>query len=124
MNRFTVARCFLGLLAACAAAALLLFPAAASEAVFPLASRLGMVPPAGMMASTSFAGFEDAQNNVFVRLVTLPGAAFGQLNKTMTNDALKKQGMTVEKRETMTLPSGKAILLIARQEAGTERIRK
>ena len=26
----------------------------------------------------------------------------------MTNDALKKQGMTVEKRERLTLPSGKA----------------
>ena len=34
----------------------------------------------------------------------------------MTNDALKKQGMTVEKRETLPLGGGNAILAIVRQD--------
>ena len=42
----------------------------------------------------------------------------------MTNDALKKQGMTVEKRESMPLASGNAILAIVRQETAAGRIRK
>ena len=47
-----------------------------------------------------------------MRLVALPAEAFSEIEKTMTNDALKKQGMTVEKRESMPLGSGNAILVI------------
>ena len=36
----------------------------------------------------------------------------------MTNDALKKQGMTVEKRETLKLPAATGMLVIVRQDAG------
>ena len=92
-----------GLLAACAISAALLLPAAAADAVFPAGSRLGLVPPAGLKAATSFPGFEDQENGVFIRLVALPAETFSEIEKTMTNDALKKQGMTVEKRESMPL---------------------
>jgi hypothetical protein len=98
--------------------------AQAAEAVFPLASRIGLVPPAGMTASRTFPGFEDTANNVYIRLVTLPGPAFAEIERTMTADALKKQGMIVQKRERLTLPTGKALLMIARQEANGGRIRK
>src|SRR5262249_19010006 len=90
-------------------------PANAAEAVFPIASRIGIVPPAGLNASTAFPGFEDEQKNAFIRLIALPAAAFTEIEKTMTNDAMKKQGMVVEKRETMKLPSGNAILVIVKQ---------
>ena len=118
MNRCPV----LGLLVAFAMSAVL--PAPAAEAIFPLASQIGLVPPPGLTASTSFPGFEDQENNVFVRLVALPGNAYAEIEKTMTNDALRKQGMTVEKREHLTLPSGKALLLFARQDADSVRLRK
>ena len=98
--------------------------AAAADAVFPIGSRLGLVPPAGLKPATSFPGFEDEQNGVFVRLVALPGDAFAEIEKTMTNDALKKQGMTVEKRESLPLGSGNAILAIVRQDTAAGRIRK
>jgi len=113
-----------GLLAACAISAALLLPAAAADAVFPAGSRLGLVPPAGLKAATSFPGFEDQENGVFIRLVALPAETFSEIEKTMTNDALKKQGMTVEKRESMPLGSGNAILAIVRQETPAGRIRK
>ena len=60
-----------------------------------------------------FPGFEDQQNGVFVRLVALPAEAFSEIEKTMTNEALKKQGMTVEKREPSTASGGNAILASA-----------
>jgi len=122
MNR----RPALGLLAACVVSAALLMPAAAAaaDAVFPLASRIGLVPPPGLTASTSFQGFEDRDNGVFVRLIALPGKAFVAIEKTMTNDALRKQGLTIDKRENFALPSGKGLLVVARQQADSVRIRK
>jgi hypothetical protein len=111
-------------LAAVAVSAALLAPAAAADAVFPIGSRLGLVPAPGLEAATTFPGFEDTQNGVFVRLVALPASAFGTIEKTMTNEALKKEGMTVEKRESLPLGGGNAILAIVRQETPKERIRK
>src|SRR5262245_36647280 len=42
----------------------------------------------------------------------------------MTSPALKKQGVIVEKREALALKSGKAVLLIGRQEADGKPMRK
>jgi hypothetical protein len=126
--RFSVVRMLAArALAACAFVAMLavlLTPAAAAEAVFPTGSRLGLTPPPGLQPARSFPGFEDLQNGVFVRLVALPGAAFPEIEKTMTNEALKKQGMTVEKRESLPLSGGNAILAVVRQETTAGRIRK
>lgn len=120
MNRSPILR----LVAAFVASMTLLAPAAAAEAIFPLASQIGLVPPPGLAASTTFLGFEDKQNGVFVRLVALPGNAYAEIEKTMTNEALRKQGMTVEKREHVQLTGGKALLLFARQEASALRLSK
>jgi hypothetical protein len=111
-------------LAACALWSLLVMPAGAADAVFPTASRLGLVPPAGLEVATTFPGFEDNGKTAFIRLITLPQQAFAEIDKTMTNDALKKQGMIVEKRETLKLPAGNAIMVLARQETPAGRIRK
>ena len=99
-------------------------PAAAADAVFPIGSRLGFVPPPDLKPATTYPGFEDEQKGVFARLVALPGNAFPEIEKTMTNDALKKQGMAVEKRESLPLGTGTAILVIVRQDTAAGRIRK
>lgn len=99
-------------------------PATAADAVFPTASRLGLVPPAGLKAATTFPGFEDNGKTAFIRLIALPQQAFAEIDKTMTNEALKKQGMIVEKRETLKLPAGNAIMVLTRQETPAGRIRK
>jgi hypothetical protein len=111
-------------LAACIFLIALALPAGAADAVFPTASRLGMVPPPGLEASKSFPGFEDSDKTAFIRLIALPEQAFAEIDKTMTNDALKKQGMVVEKRETLKLPGGNAILVLTRQETPVGRLRK
>jgi hypothetical protein len=105
-------------------AAVPLAPAQAADAIFPIASPLGLVPLPGFEKAKGFPGFEDRQHSVFVRLIALPGNAFAEIEKTMTNDALKKQGMNVEKREQIALPSGNALLAIVRQDTPAGRIRK
>ena len=115
-------------LAACAVAFCLalpaLSPARAADAVFPVGSRLGLVPPAGIKAASTYLGFEDPPNNVYIRLVALPADAFSDIERTMTNDALKKQGMTVEKRESVPVAGASAMLVTVRQDTATGRIRK
>ena len=113
-----------GAILACAVLAAMPAPATAADAVFPIGSRLGLVPPPGLKPATAFPGFEDQQRGVFIRLVALPGNAFPEIEKTMTNAALKKQGMTVERRESLPLGGGNAILAIMRQETAGGRIRK
>jgi hypothetical protein len=99
-------------------------PVAAAEVIFPTASRIGLVPPPGMRASPSFPGFEDRESNAFIRLIALPGKAFGEIEKTLSSEALKKQGLAVEKRESFAMPTGKGILVIAQQSTDAARIRK
>ena len=85
MNRCPVGRSLLvGWLVACVLSAALLMPAAAADVVFPLGSRIGLVPPPGLNASTAFSGFEDRKNGVYIRLVVLPGKAFAEIEQTMT----------------------------------------
>ena len=124
MNLCPILAQALRLLVAGACSVALLMPAAAADAVFPISSRLGLVPPPGLKPATAFPGFEDPEHGVFIRLVALPGIAFAEIEKTMTNDALKKQGLTVDKRETLPLGKGKASVTIVRQETGSPPIRK
>jgi hypothetical protein len=124
MKPVPVLAAVLRVLAACAALASLPASIAAADVIFPVASRLGLAPPFPLKAATTFPGFEDERNGVFIRLVALPANAYAAIEKTMTNEALRKQGMTVEKRETLTVGGANAILAIVRQNAGPARIRK
>src|SRR5262249_27900303 len=59
--------------------------------------------------------------SVFIRLVPMPEKAFAEIDRTMTIEALNKQGMTVERREPIDVPSatpnnGKGLLIVARQQ--------
>jgi len=111
-------------LAAAVALALTATIAAAAEPVFPPGSRVGLVPPSGMVASDSFVGFADPNKNAAILITILPARAYSQLEKTFDADALKKQGISVQKREPMVLALGKAFLVTARQVADSKRYRK
>jgi hypothetical protein len=107
-------------------AALALAPtlAHAADPTYPTGSRIGLVPPPGMVVSKNFFGFEDVENNVGLVLVTLPAEAYPDLDKTMTADGLRRQGAKLESREAVTLPSGKAFLAIGQLEADKVKYRK
>ncbi len=99
-------------------------PARAADPVFPPGSRVGLVPPPGMVISDSFAGFADPEKNAAILIATLPAAAYSQLDKTLDVEELHKQGISLEKREPMRLGIGKGFLLTGRQAAGREHYRK
>jgi hypothetical protein len=94
----------------------LALPASADDVVYPPGSRIGIVPPPGLHAGTSFPGFEDRERNVAVLLGALPAAAFAEFENSDSTAGLKTLGATLEKRETLMLPTGKAVLVIGRQQ--------
>ena len=51
-------------------------------------------------------------------------AAFAELEKTATPEVMKRQGITLDKREALTLATGKAVLVMGRQDADKVRFRK
>jgi hypothetical protein len=118
----------------CSAGALVVFaalvlaihaaPARAEEVIFPPGSRVGLVPPPGMVVSKTFDGFADPAKDAAILITVLPAEAFAQIEKVLDTDALKKQGVTVDKREPMQLSFGKGILLVGRQVAEKERFKK
>jgi hypothetical protein len=77
-----------------------------------------------MVTSRSFFGFEDPENNVVIMLVALPGQAYADLDKSVTADALKRQGVALESREGLNLSTGKAFLVVGRQENEKVKVRK
>jgi hypothetical protein len=113
-------RCLLALVLIALAA----LPAHAADAVFPIGSRVGLAPPAGMEVSGNFFGFEDRGSNAGIVIVTAPPEAYAELERSINAEALKRQGMTFETRENFALAAGKAFLVIARQQVDNVRVRK
>jgi hypothetical protein len=103
---------------AAALACLVLAPAAqAADPIFPVGSRVGLVPPAGMVVSKSFLGFEDVAKDSAMLIAAQPPAAFPEIERSLATDELKKNGITVENREEMKFDFGKGTLVIAKQTA-------
>src|SRR5712691_421848 len=98
--------------------------ARAAEVAFPPGSRIGLAPPGGLVTSKNFFGFEDPDNNVAIIMVSLPVEAYADLEKSATADQLKRQGVTLETREALSLSLGRAFLVIGRQEVEKTKIRK
>jgi hypothetical protein len=98
--------------------------AAAADVIFPAGSRLGLVPPAGMVPSRTFQGFQEPGAKATILLTTLPANAYEQLAKSMVPEAMKKEGIEVERREGIELSAGKGFVLSGRQTIEKERYRK
>jgi hypothetical protein len=99
-------------------------PGRAADAVFPLASHIGLVAPASMTPSRAFRGFEDRESNASILILEIPAPAFAGVEKQLTPEALKKEGMVEEKRETVTLKGTKGLLLAGTQESENKKFRK
>ncbi len=97
---------------------------AAGGVEYPAGSRIGLKPPAGMTASNSFPGFENREREAFIRLVALPDKAFAEIEKTMTAEALKTQGLNLIRRESAQVGGARGFIVQARQDTPAGRIRK
>src|SRR5271156_6613845 len=98
--------------------------ATAADPIFPPGSRVGLVPPPGMVPSSKFDGFADPEKDAAILITVLPAGAYSQFEKTMAPDVLKKQGVSLEKREPIKLDSGTGFLVSGRQVADKTRYRK
>lgn len=100
-------------------------PAAqAADAIFPVGSRVGLVPPAGMVVSKGFVGFEDVAKDSAILIAAQPAAAYPEIEKSLATDVLKKNGITVDDRAQMKFDFGKGTLVIGKQTADKTRYRK
>jgi hypothetical protein len=99
-------------------------PVRAADAVFPVGSHIGLVPPAGMTASTAFPGFEDRDRRAAILLSQVPGQAYEQFLKAMSAGAIDLPGVSNAKRELMLTDSGAAHLVVGDQEAEGVKFRK
>lgn len=96
---------------------LLAGPASAVEPTFPPGSRIGLVPPEGFVSGKVFPGFEDREKGALILMTELPASAFPELEKSVADEQLRRQGVSIETREPITIPTGPAVLIIGRQEA-------
>jgi hypothetical protein len=99
-------------------------PSHAAEPLFPTGSLVGFVPPPGFVTSKRFPGFENSDNGGSIVLFNLPPQAYADIEKSMTAEAFKAQGITEEKRENLTLPSGKGVLVIGSEQENGQKFRK
>jgi len=110
--------------AAALAVIVLALPARAADPVFPAGSRIGLVPPVGMVLSQAFAGFADPNKDAAILLVTFPAVAYEQLDKSMVPAELKKQGIDINNREPIEFGFGKGFVLSGKQTTDKGRYRK
>src|SRR5262245_53574525 len=82
------------LIVVCALAAGL--PAQGAEPVFPLGLRVGLVPPPGLVASTTFQGFEDRDRSVAMIVTEMPPDAYPAMDQAFMVEALKAKGIEAE----------------------------
>jgi len=99
-------------------------PAQAADVLYPAGSRVGLAPPPGLTVSRNFAGFEDRDNRVALVIIVLPGAAYSDIESSTTPESLQKQGVTLDSREDVSHPVGKAFLILGHQQIENQTIRK
>jgi hypothetical protein len=99
-------------------------PASAADPVFPVGSRMGFVPPPGFVASKRFPGFENPDARSSIVMAALPPQAYTDLEASITTEALKKQGISEDKRETLALANGKAALVTGNEQENGQKFRK
>ena len=117
-------RSIVGAAIAAVLATLVATAAMAAEPAYPTGSRVGLVPPGKMQTSGTMRGFEDKDAQAMMLVLEMPAAAYAEVEKGLDAEALKKQGMTEEKREPLTIAAGKGVLITGRQEADGKTGRK
>jgi hypothetical protein len=78
-------------------------PAFAASPTFLPGSRIGLVPPAGMVPSQSFQGYEDASRKALLMITELGAETAERVDKDFTPEALAAGGIEVEAREDVAL---------------------
>jgi hypothetical protein len=89
-------------------------PAGAADVVYPVGSRLGLVPPPGMTAPLGAQGFEDRGTNSAILMIALPQKLYAEVEQIFAEN-LTREGIMVEKRESLETELGTGMLAVGRQ---------
>ena len=87
----------------------------AAEPVFPPGSRIGLQPPADMVAAKGIAGFRNPKTGAAIVAIEMPPEAYPSLAASFADEALKGQGFTLKNRETLKIGQSDAILISGEQ---------
>jgi hypothetical protein len=84
-------------------------------------TKISLIPPAGFVASTHFAGYQQEESNSSILVTEIP-APIDKLQPGLTNaEELQKKGMILLEQERVTVNGQEAILLNIEQSAyGTD----
>jgi hypothetical protein len=99
-------------------------PALAASPTFLPGSRIGLVPPEGMVPSRSFHGYEDAGKGAMLFVTELGANTAEPVAKDFTPEALAAGGIEVETREDVALAGMHGYLVVAHQDVAGMRWRK
>jgi hypothetical protein len=106
------------------ASVLVVSTAFAAEPVYPPGSRIGLVPPAGMVPSSTFQGFEDRAKGAMLVVTELSAQTYDRVAKDFAPETMQAGGMEALARETIPLPGGEGLLIGARQSENGVTMRK
>lgn len=104
--------------------ALIAGSAHAAEPVFPPGSRVGLVPPPGMTASTTRQGFEDRARGAVMAITELSPQSYARIEQEFGDAQMRAGGMDLIARETIETASGPALMVVARQTENDVAMRK
>ena len=102
----------------------LVVSAACADPVFPPGSRIGLVPPAGMTPGAAFQGFEDRATGAMLVVTELSAQSYARVAQDFAPEQMRAGGMETIARETLALPSGEGLLVVARQTENGVAMRK
>ncbi|MGA2125104.1 MAG: hypothetical protein ABSG76_03030 [Xanthobacteraceae bacterium] len=96
---------------------------AGGEPMFPPGSRVGLVPPPGMVLSPAFPGFVDPARKAAILIGEFPAEAYEEVEKGLTANA-QKAGFTQERRENLALAEGTGVLVVGQQDMQGIQVRR
>jgi hypothetical protein len=83
--------------------------AANAEPVFPPGLRIGLEPQAGLVLSKRFPGFEDADHQVAIAILDLPGPAYDDIERSVFGK--EQESLAGVQRESFPFASGIGFLI-------------
>lgn len=92
--------------------------------VFPLGLGIGIIPPADMIVSQRFPGFEDEKRHSAIMMMEMPPELFTKLEKDLRDPEREPEGFTLISSEAWPVEGGKGFLVEGSQKIDGETVYK
>jgi hypothetical protein len=105
-------------------AAHVLSPAHAADPAFPPGSRIGLVPPPGMVASTAVNGFEDRERHALIAVSEYSAGVYAKVAQEFSLEQMRADGFVIASLEPAALQDAQGFVVAARQTVAGVAMRK